>query len=52
MIEKARKTLSEKSKKADGRLKQRLDRFNKRAAKKKETRKKNAVEAGKKKLKA
>ncbi len=52
MIDKSRKTLLEKSRKADGRLKQRLERFNKRAAKKKVTRKKNAVEAGKKKLKA
>jgi len=51
MVAKARKTLAEKGKKADGRLKARLERFNKRAAKKKQLRKKNAAEAGQKKKK-
>lgn len=49
MVDKAKKTLADKAKKADGRLKARLEKFNKRAAKKKEIRKKNAIEAGKKK---
>jgi len=49
MIEKAKKTLADKAKKADPKLKSRLARFDKRSAKKKEIRKKNAAEAGKKK---
>jgi len=47
MIEKAKKTLA--ARKSDPKLKLRLEKFNKRAAKKKEIRKKNAVIAGKKK---
>jgi large subunit ribosomal protein L4e len=47
MVDKARKTLL--ARKPEGRLKVRLEKFKKRADKKKEVRKKNAVESGKKK---
>jgi len=51
MKDKAKKTQAERVKKADPRLKARIDKFNKRAAKKKELRKKAAAEAGKQKRK-
>jgi len=46
MLEKSKKLKVEKVKKADPKLKARIDKFNKRAAKKKEIRKKNAAIAG------